>query len=86
MADANRGGMHELVEANTDLKIKYYKICINEKRGQIKSLESTIERMKSVEIKKTELSVEVNKRELAQMENDLKELEKKINAVNIEKK
>lgn len=86
MPDANRSGMHELVEANLDLKIQYYKIRISEQEGQIRNLKSTIEKMKSVDIKRTELQLEVSKREMAQMQKDLKELIMQYEAVDVKLK
>ena len=76
MSDINRGGIHPIVEKNLDLKIKHYKILLNEKKGQVKALEARLEQLKSVEFKKVELAIDVATREVQGLESDIRILEK----------
>ena len=86
MGDLNRGGQNELVEANIELKIQYYEIQLNEKLSQIKNLEVTLDKVKSVEIKKLEFAMALAKKEITQIQADLKQLQVKQDAIDVTSK
>jgi len=86
MSDINRSGTHELIEANIELKIQHYEIILNEKLNQIQQLDATLDKVKSVEIKRLELAKALAKKEIVQIQADLKQLRMKENAIDIESK
>ena len=85
MGDINRSGSHELIEANIELKIQYYEIQLNEKINQIKQLDATLDKMKSVEIKRVELAKALAKKEIVQIQSDLQQLRVKEKAIDVKK-
>ena len=84
MSDINRSGIHPIVERNIDLKIKHYKIILNEKIGQVNALEARLTQLKTVEFKKVELAIDVSKREVQELELDIQKLEQRHKVIDAE--
>ena len=84
MSDINRSGIHPIVERNIDLKIKHYKIILNEKIGQVSALEARLTQLKTVEFKKVELAIDVSKREVQELEGEIQKLEQRHKVIDAE--
>ena len=84
MSDINRSGIHPIVERNIDLKIKHYKIILNEKIGQVNALEARLTQLKTVEFKKVELAIDVSKREVQELEGEIQKLEQRHKVIDAE--
>lgn len=85
MGDIGGSNNNDLIEANIDLKIKHYEIILNEKRNQIQQLNATIDRLKSVELKRYELAKDFALKEIQQIEEDLKNLKVQVNSIDASK-
>ena len=77
MADISRSGNNPMVERNIDLKVKHYKILLNEKINQIAQLEARLSQLKTVEFKKVELAIDIAKRETTELREEVRKLESK---------
>ena len=83
MADLERSGISDIVLKDSHLKQQWYAIQISEKRIQIKQLDVAFDRLQSVDMKKILHAKEKCKRELENLEHDIKNI---IIDVNIVKK
>lgn len=86
MSDISRNTDHSLIEANIELKIKHYEIQLNEQENQVKNLAVSLDKLKSVEIKRYELAIDVAKKQIEQTKCDLKQLKLQANAVDVTNK
>ncbi len=81
MSDISRSGNNPIIERNIDLKIKHYKILLNEKINQVAQLEARLLQLKTVEFKRVELAIEISKRETFDIREEIKKMEDK-NTIN----
>lgn len=75
MSDLQRNDSHDLIIRDNGLKKKHLAIVINEKITQMKQLDITLERMKTVDFKKIELQKEILAKEIEERKKELKRLD-----------
>jgi len=73
MADLNRSETDLSIYSDEILKKKHTRILINERINQIRQLEVNLERLKTIDMKKVELSIDVLRKEIKTLENELGE-------------
>jgi hypothetical protein len=67
MADISRSGPHDLILKDNKLYKQHLTILINEKKNQLKQLDVTLDKIKSVEVKKIELTKETLQKEIQEL-------------------
>lgn len=77
MADLQRG-MNEIILRDDKLKKKHLEIIISEKINQVKQMEVTLERMKTVDMQKVELAIASTHKEIEEFKIELSQLNGKI--------
>lgn len=83
MADKN-SNQHALIEANIDLQLQHAQILLNEKINQVKQLEVSLDKFKTVEIKRIEHDIACAKKEIKIREQELHNLQLKAKAIDVE--
>ena len=73
MADLNRSETDLSIYSDEIVKKKHTRILINERINQIRQLEVNLERLKTIDMKKVELSIDVLRKEIKTLENELGE-------------
>jgi hypothetical protein len=72
MADLQRSeSNYDIILRDEGLKKKHLIIILNEKINQVKGLENTLERMKTVDFKKIELQKEILEKEIVDLKQEL---------------
>jgi hypothetical protein len=72
MADLQRSeSNYDIILRDEGLKKKHLTIILNEKINQVKGLENTLERMKTVDFKKIELQKEILEKEIVDLKQEL---------------
>jgi len=85
MSDISRNNMHDIVLRDNKLKRQHFGIILNEKKNQIKQLDVTLDRIKSVEVQKIELQKQTLQKEIEALSVELRD-SKPITAEIISKK
>lgn len=74
MSDLQRSeSNYDIIQRDDGLKRKHLTIILNEKINQVKGLENTLERMKTVDFKKIELQKEILEKEITDLRQELTE-------------
>lgn len=81
MSDIQRNDTHDLVLRDNGLKKKHLAIIISEKKNQIRQLDVTLDKMKTVDFKKIELTKETYEKEIQALTTELKRMD----AINVGK-